>query len=158
MLNNGSEMLNRSHKQLLECAKDLYIPSLEEMILFGQEFGKTCGKDQVVALCGELGAGKTTIAKGIISGLCNVPLVNITSPTFQYVNFYGSGTIAHFDLWRLKGVDDFLSLGLEEWLAQGISLIEWPDRIESLLPLSTIVVESKVCRRGRRVCVFRFDE
>lgn len=137
-----------------------YVSSLEEMLLFGETFGKTCEKKQVIALCGDLGVGKTTIAKGFISGLCNIPVVDITSPTFQYVNFYTSGEIciAHFDLWRLKGVDDFFALGLEEHLMQGISLVEWPDRIQSLLPPSTIVVESKVYDQGRRVRVFRFDE
>jgi tRNA threonylcarbamoyladenosine biosynthesis protein TsaE len=135
-----------------------HISSLEEMILFGENFGKTCEKNQVISLSGDLGAGKTTLAKGIISGLCGVPVGDITSPTFQYVHYYeGNGFfIAHYDLWRLKGVDEFLALGLDEYLTQKIMcLIEWSDRIEFLLPPSTIFVESKVSGHGRDVQIRR---
>jgi len=126
------------------------------MILFGEAFGKKLHSPVVVALAGDLGAGKTTLAKGVISGLCGVPVSSITSPTFQYVHFYSgnSGDVSHFDLWRLRDEHEFLCLGLEEYLSFGISLVEWPDRIRSLLPSSTLFIETKVWGEGREVSIY----
>jgi tRNA threonylcarbamoyladenosine biosynthesis protein TsaE len=133
-----------------------HIRSCEEMILFGKTFGKRLRRPAIVALVGDLGAGKTTLAKGVISGLCAISLSSITSPTFQYVHFYSGNDaeVAHFDLWRLRDEHEFLSLGLEEYLSSGIALIEWPDRIRTLLPASTIFVETRVCGTGREVSIY----
>jgi tRNA threonylcarbamoyl adenosine modification protein YjeE len=131
-----------------------YLSSYEETILFGQQFGKKLPSESVVALIGDLGAGKTTLAKGIISSLCGIPISSITSPTFQYVQFYDEG-VSHFDLWRLHNEEEFLNLGLEEYLAVGISLIEWPDRIRSLLPSDTLFVEMKVRGEGRELSIYK---
>lgn len=128
------------------------------MILFGELFGKKLCGPEVVALSGDLGAGKTTLAKGIISGLCGISPSQITSPTFQYVQFYEDPAIAHFDLWRLHNENEFLSLGFDEFLTSKIALIEWPDRIKSLLPANTIFVETIVVPEGREVSVYRYNE
>lgn len=132
-----------------------YIHSYEEMILFGESLA-TKLEGAIVGLLGDLGAGKTTLAKGIIRGMCGIPLANITSPTFQYAHFYsGKGkTVAHFDLWRLHDEREFLSLGLDEYLASGACLIEWPDRIHSLLPDTTCFIEAKVYEAGREVSIW----
>ena len=88
----------------------------------------------VVGLSGSLGAGKTTLARGLIaaaSGEREAP-----SPTFGLVEIYEGGTAAiwHFDLYRIDRLEEIFELGLEEAFAEGISLIEWPERIAHLIP------------------------
>jgi tRNA threonylcarbamoyl adenosine modification protein YjeE len=152
MLSPGLERLNKRDK----LTDSLYtIASCEEMTRFGSKFGTRLKVPAVVALSGCLGAGKTTIAKGIISALTDVPLDAIMSPTFQYVHFYEKNgiTVAHFDLWRLTTLHDFLSMGLDDFLEIGVAIVEWPDRIASILPGHTVYIESQVVEGGRLVRV-----
>ncbi len=93
----------------------------------------------VLALWGDLGAGKTTFARGFIAAL--LPGEDaVPSPTFTLVQTYPvalHGEVAeiwHFDLYRLKRADEAYEIGIEEAFASGVSLIEWPDRLGSLLP------------------------
>lgn len=93
----------------------------------------------VLALWGDLGAGKTTLARGFIASV--VPTEEaVPSPTFTLVQTYPAeidGTpveIWHFDLYRLKSAEEAYEVGIEEAFATGISLIEWPERLGSLLP------------------------
>ena len=95
----------------------------------------------VLALAGELGAGKTCFARAAINALpgpdgAAVDAEEVPSPTFTLVQLYerAPATIWHFDLFRLEAPDEALELGLEEALAGGISMIEWPARLGSLLP------------------------
>ncbi len=129
------------------------IASCEEMVRFGSNLGTRLKAPAVVALSGCLGAGKTTIAKGIISALTGVPLDSIMSPTFQYVHFYENNgvAVAHFDLWRVATLHDFLSMGLDDFLEIGIAIVEWPDRIAPILPGHTVYIESQVVEGGRQV-------
>ena len=85
----------------------------------------------LVLLTGELGAGKTTLAKGIISGLGAAAEEEITSPTFTLIHtFTGSVKVFHVDLYRVSDVHDFDTLGLEDLFAEpAIVLIEWPERM-----------------------------
>lgn len=89
----------------------------------------------VFALWGDLGAGKTTFARGFIATLCPDE-ESVPSPTFTLVQTYPSpqGEIWHFDLYRLKQPEEAYELGIEEAFATGISLMEWPGRLGSLLP------------------------
>lgn len=92
----------------------------------------------VVALFGGLGAGKTGFARALIQGL-QAPLgcvEEVPSPTFSLVQHYQIGGLDlwHFDLYRLSGPDETHELGLEEAFAEGVSLIEWPERLQSWLP------------------------
>jgi tRNA threonylcarbamoyl adenosine modification protein YjeE len=125
------------------------------MMELGIRLARDIVSDQVIALVGDLGAGKTTLAKGVICGLTGISVDEVTSPTFQYVCLYegNNRTVAHFDLWRLFGEEDFLALGLDEFLLSPISLIEWPDRIVSLLPTRTLFITSRVFDGGRKVIV-----
>ena len=90
----------------------------------------------MVALRGDLGAGKTTLARGLIRALSGDPQLIVPSPTFTLVETYdtAAGTIWHFDLYRLERPQDAYELGIEDAFAQGISLIEWPERLGGLLP------------------------
>lgn len=137
---------------------EFFISSPDEMVEFGRclSLAVRASSQNIVALCGNLGAGKTTLAKGMISALAKVDPSEVASPTFQYVQLYdapqyGALRIAHFDLWRLHGVEEFLRLGLEEFLSAGLAIIEWPDRIDGLLPKTAIWVEATVVENGRLV-------
>jgi tRNA threonylcarbamoyl adenosine modification protein YjeE len=90
----------------------------------------------VVALSGELGAGKTTLARSIVRAAASDPYLEVPSPTFTLVEVYETkrGTIWHFDLYRLETPEQIFELGWEEALANGIVLIEWPERLGDLLP------------------------
>ncbi|MDY0870836.1 tRNA (adenosine(37)-N6)-threonylcarbamoyltransferase complex ATPase subunit type 1 TsaE [Dongia rigui] len=93
----------------------------------------------VLALWGDLGAGKTTLARGFIAAVVPAEEV-VPSPTFTLVQTYAAdiggspADIWHFDLYRLKSAEEAYEVGIEEAFAEGISLIEWPERLGSLLP------------------------
>lgn len=90
----------------------------------------------VVGLKGELGAGKTTLARAILRAAAADAQLIVPSPTFTLVEIYETprGTFWHFDLYRLETPEQVFELGWEEALAEGISIIEWPDRLGPLLP------------------------
>ncbi len=90
----------------------------------------------MIALGGELGAGKTTFARAFIHGRAGRPAEEVPSPTFTLVQTYDLPGLAvwHFDLYRLARVEDALELGIEDAFAEGVSLIEWPGRLGRWLP------------------------
>jgi len=129
--------------------------SEEEMTEIGSSIASTLKPNQIVALKGGLGAGKTTLAKGVISYLTGFSPDTVTSPTFQYVQTYQSDEciVFHFDLWRLMTSAEFFALGLDEFFDQGICLIEWPERIDAYLPEDTIFIEISGSQ-NRRIEIF----
>lgn len=116
--------------------------SLNELPEAARQFIQTMGDRTVVALHGEMGAGKTTF----INALCRelgVETDPTTSPTFALVNEYRSDTTAeliyHFDLYRLESLDEAIDMGVEDYLDCGaLCLIEWPDIVDPMLPDDTI--------------------
>ncbi|NKB50480.1 MAG: tRNA (adenosine(37)-N6)-threonylcarbamoyltransferase complex ATPase subunit type 1 TsaE [Alphaproteobacteria bacterium] len=107
----------------------------------------------VVALYGELGAGKTTLARALIAALGHTG--EVPSPTFTLVQSYDLSPVAvwHFDLYRIDAPDEIIELGIEEALADAISLIEWPERMASQLPPDRLDIllsytDSEVGRRA----------
>lgn len=117
----------------------------DETLLFGAECATqvalkwSCGG--ILALQGDLGTGKTTFVQGFLQGLGIQDIAQ--SPTFTYLQIYeGSSPIYHFDLYRLKTERDFILLGFEELLhAECISIIEWPERIFSLIPKNAMLID-----------------
>lgn len=93
----------------------------------------------VLALYGDLGAGKTHLVKGIATGL-GVDPDDVASPTFVLVHEYASDPpLYHFDAYRTERPDEFTRIGFEEYAADdGVCVVEWPERIEPLLPAGTI--------------------
>lgn len=115
--------------------------STEETEALGRKIGNALKKGDVVSLRGSLGAGKTVIAKGIARSLGIDEA--IVSPTFTLVQEYdGREKLYHLDIYRLSGEDEFESMGGEEFLyPDGISLIEWSEKIDSMLPDNTIYID-----------------
>jgi len=90
---------------------------------------------RTVLLIGNLGAGKTTLAKGIVSGLGAADPEEVTSPSFTLIHEYGNGRVYHVDLYRLEELREVASLGLDEILDRdAIVLIEWGERFPQILP------------------------
>lgn len=97
----------------------------------------------VVLLSGDLGVGKTTLARGLVRALCHQPHMNVPSPTFSLVQTYETMQgvpIWHMDLYRLVHAEEVFELGIEEAFHTAITLIEWPERILCYLPEQYIVI------------------
>lgn len=128
--------------------------SAEGTVELGQKIGKTLRKNDVVALIGPLGAGKTTLIQGIAQGLGVKDYV--TSPTFIIINEYeGRIPFFHVDLYRLDRVDDIEDLGIEEYFSRGgACVIEWAEKLGDLRPGSCHEIEIEVVSETEReLCV-----
>ncbi len=97
---------------------------------------------EAVCLWGPLGAGKSTLARGLIRAL-TTPDEDVPSPTFTLVQFYAGEALplAHFDLYRLTRADEAYEIGLDEALEDGAAVIEWPERLEGRLPADRLDIE-----------------
>lgn len=116
------------------------VNSEEDMISLGKLLARVLENNDVVYLTGELGTGKTTLVRGIARGLGYMG--RVTSPTFTLMNIYPADIkICHFDFYRLEG-NELDDLGLDDYLERdGLSLIEWPQVAENLLPLEALLVK-----------------
>ncbi|HSI02398.1 MAG TPA: tRNA (adenosine(37)-N6)-threonylcarbamoyltransferase complex ATPase subunit type 1 TsaE [Reyranella sp.] len=105
----------------------------------------------IVGLKGDLGAGKTTLARAILRAAAGDPDLIVPSPTFTLVEVYDTprGTFWHFDLYRLDSPDQVYELGWEEARTEGVVLMEWPERLGPLLP-QHLSVTLEVDGDGRR--------
>lgn len=110
---------------------------------FGLKLAKSLPNGSVVALLGDLGAGKTTLVRGVAEGL-NIKEV-VQSPTFNIMKIYlkGDRPLIHIDAYRLADID--IDIGLDEYIGYetGLTMIEWPNYIERLLPDTTVYIELK---------------
>lgn len=121
----------------------------------GARIARLLKPGEAVCLFGPLGAGKSTLARGLIRALTS-PDEDVPSPTFTLVQFYeGEGLpIAHFDLYRLERPDEAYEIGLDEALDEGAALIEWPERLGGRLPpdrLDIVLSHEAEARRARLV-------
>jgi tRNA threonylcarbamoyladenosine biosynthesis protein TsaE len=104
--------------------------SAEETITWGREFSKRLQPPVLVLLTGDLGTGKTTLTKGIVSGLGTANEDDVTSPTFTLVHVYGKpAKVYHADLYRIESFHDFETLGMEDMFATpSVAILEWSER------------------------------
>ncbi len=127
--------------------------SSEETVALGRRIAATLARRAVVLLIGNLGAGKTTLAKGIINGLCGAGPDEIASPTFTLIHEYGEGRVYHIDLYRLDRPEQVATLGLEEIFdREAVVLIEWGERFPQLMPSGRIEIRlSAIGEETRRI-------
>lgn len=136
--------------------------SEEETISLGRKLAEEFPARAVVLLIGNLGAGKTTLAKGIVAGLGASSVEDVSSPTFPLIHEYGSdGRVYHIDLYRLETAAEVGTLGLDEILDRdALVLIEWGERFLELWPAYRIEVNLRTiddCRREITVRIHHGD-
>lgn len=127
---------------------EIKIQDINSLSAAAKEFVAVMGDETVYAFHGEMGAGKTTFIRALVEQL-GVDADEANSPSFSIINEYRSDTTAeliyHFDLYRLESVEDVLEIGVEDYFDSGaLCLLEWPERIEPLLPDDTVVVKITV--------------
>jgi tRNA threonylcarbamoyladenosine biosynthesis protein TsaE len=118
-------------------AEEIITHSAEETTAWGREFAKRLKAPVLVLLTGDLGTGKTTLTKGIVSGLGAAREDDVTSPTFTLVHVYGgpAAKVYHVDLYRIESFRDFETLGMEDMLATpSIAILEWSERFPLQAP------------------------
>lgn len=125
----------------MENAFTLEVSRPEQTMLCGEIMGKLIPRGSIVGLTGDLGAGKTVFAKGLARGLGIAQEPN--SPTFVIMNCYeGSVPLFHFDAYRLSGEAEFENMGYEEFFyGDGVSIVEWADRIRDVLPANAVIID-----------------
>ena len=133
--------------------------SVAETELIAAELARTLRGGECVALYGDLGAGKTQFVRGLVRGLGGNPHA-VSSPTFVLLNVYDGGgrlRVFHLDAYRVHGAGDFEAIGFAELLEQGgVVVVEWADRVESLLPTSRVNVRIQTMdERSRRIEIKR---
>ncbi|MFH1710568.1 MAG: tRNA (adenosine(37)-N6)-threonylcarbamoyltransferase complex ATPase subunit type 1 TsaE [bacterium] len=124
--------------------------SHKETVLLGERIGKSLKPNDIVALSGELGAGKTTLIQGIAKGL---GVQNwVTSPTFTIVNeFKGKLNLYHMDLYRINNIEEAEDIAIEEYFTKGgVTVIEWAEKIRSMLPDGVIGIKINVVSENER--------
>lgn len=138
----------------MESSFSLTVENLDQTLLIGEKTGGLMKAGHVIALSGELGAGKTTLVKAI-AGSFDIPAETVCSPSYTIVNEYeGSIPLYHFDLYRLEGADDIGELGFEEYFeGNGLSIVEWADVAPQSLPDERLEIQITISGDDRR----RFD-
>ena len=132
------------------------IETISDIESAAKKFLTEIGSNNIIALYGDMGAGKTTFTKGMCKVLNVTDIVN--SPTFTIVNEYRTPegrAIYHFDFYRIERLSEAFDIGFEEFMDSGeLSIIEWPEKIEQILPEETLRVRIEVLDDGCRRLVF----
>jgi tRNA threonylcarbamoyladenosine biosynthesis protein TsaE len=137
-------------------AEEVITHSAEETTSWGRQFAARLKPPIVVLLSGELGSGKTTLTKGIVSGLGAAPEEEVTSPTFTLVHVYGQSArsvskVYHVDLYRIENFHDFETLGMEDVFEKpGVLIVEWAERFPLRSPWPQIRVRLEHLDGDRR--------
>ncbi len=142
--------------------KKIVINSLEDIDKAAEEFVELMGDETVYAFYGEMGAGKTTFINAL-SKVLGVEQDATGSPSFSIINEYRSDTTAeliyHFDLYRLENLEEAFDIGVEDYFDSGaLCLLEWPERIEDILPDDTVKVELKVLDDNAREMTVKYPD
>lgn len=133
---------------------ELISTSCEQTEQLGEKLAKTLSGTEIIAMFGNLGAGKTAFTRGLCRGLGVTN--NVCSPTFAIVNEYaGKFRVFHFDMYRVSTLDDLHSTGYFDYLDTGVLIIEWSENIETILPEDTIrvTITYGTAENERIICV-----
>jgi tRNA threonylcarbamoyladenosine biosynthesis protein TsaE len=118
---------------------DYFSKSVEDTEKFAEQFSKKLSGTEIIALYGDLGAGKTSFTRGLAKGLEVED--SVTSPTFAIVNEYsGIYPLYHFDMYRIENWNDLESIGFFDYINNGVIIIEWSENIEGALPSEVIKI------------------
>ena len=137
---------------------DIVTRSPEETLAFGRRLAAELRPPRWVLLQGELGSGKTTLAKGIVCGLGAAQPDEVTSPSFTLVHEYGNDNrVYHVDLYRIEDVSELATLGLEDLLAQqATTIVEWGERLGGDLSVPRLMIQMEyLSYEERRIRVKR---
>lgn len=132
--------------------KEVTAASEQDLLGLGVSLSTNLGHGMLVGLSGDLGAGKTTLVRGILRGLGYEGTVK--SPTFTLVEPYqlGKRNIYHFDLYRMESPDELEGIGFRDYLEKsGLILMEWPEKAGSFLPQMDLEIIIKIINEGRRI-------
>lgn len=134
--------------------KTIITKNIDETRNFAREFARNLRVPTTIALHGDLGVGKSEIARIIIQTLCGSDTI-VPSPTFTLVQTYvfDKGKISHFDLYRISDVAELVEIGLDYAIQNDITLIEWPDIAENMLPENTIHIHISEYDSGRKIVI-----
>ncbi|WP_439626228.1 tRNA (adenosine(37)-N6)-threonylcarbamoyltransferase complex ATPase subunit type 1 TsaE [Shinella sp.] len=133
-------------------ALDLFLADEAATIRFGEDLALALKRGDYVALHGDLGAGKSTLARAIIRAIADDAMLEVPSPTFTLVQSYDLRIpVAHFDLYRIADAAEIDELGFDEALSDGICLVEWPEKGFGVLPADGITLRFLHEHDGRRV-------
>lgn len=133
--------------------KEFILPTEKDTISLSQRIAHIAKKGDVFALHGTLGMGKSVFARAFVQELCGVQ--DVPSPTFTLLQTYEAEDfdIYHFDLYRLKDPDEVFELGIEDAIYNGISLIEWPEKMGGYLPKDVFKVNIVPYSNGRKIII-----
>lgn len=128
------------------------LPTEDATIRLAEDLALCLKPGDLVTLSGDLGAGKSFLARALIRALADDDALEVPSPTFTLVQHYeGRLPTAHYDLYRLGDESELDELGLTEWLEDGAALVEWPERGGAALPEPALYIEMAMQGEGRRV-------
>lgn len=157
MASNGPESgVGDGAKSFHRTVQDIALADPEATRMLASRLADRAIQGDVFALSGDLGAGKSEFARAFVRARLGNPQEEVPSPTFTLVQTYDAGEadgtprIWHFDLYRLSSEDEAHELDMEDAFAYGISLIEWPDRLGTLLHSGHIAIAFSHMGQGRR--------
>lgn len=130
--------------------------SAEETFALGMVLGEMLEEGDVVALVGDLGAGKTCLTQGIARGLGVPSDYAVASPTFTLINEYPARhtLLYHLDVYRLGGARDMEDMGYEDYFySKGVSVIEWAEKVQEILPRNTLTIRIRYLDETKREIV-----
>lgn len=127
--------------------------SAKDTIRIGRKIAKNLERSDIICLFGQLGSGKTVLTKGIAEGL-GIEGKRVTSPSFILMRQHSGGKLPlyHLDLYRLNNNEDIVNLGYEEYLyGDGVTVIEWAERLKKLLPAEYLRIELSLKSKSNRL-------
>ncbi|MCF3639929.1 tRNA (adenosine(37)-N6)-threonylcarbamoyltransferase complex ATPase subunit type 1 TsaE [Rhizobium sp. TRM95111] len=130
----------------------LFLEDEAATIRFGEDLARAVRPGDLITLSGDLGAGKSTLARALIRAIADDAALEVPSPTFTLVQSYAlSLPVSHFDFYRLADAEEVDELGLDEALEDGVCLVEWPEKAEAALPADRLTLRFVHEGTGRRI-------